>query len=767
MINSLVNSNKDTLAKLMATENITVLHKRIPTAYFDVKTRTLVCPLLKDDMSSELYDLFMGHEVGHALFTPLEGWHDKVSDKGPIFKGYLNVIEDIRIEKKIKAKYPGLRKSFYTAYKELLEDDFFGLEKLDKSISELNLIDRINLHYKVGHGIRVPFSNDEKIIIDRCEKLETFEDVLKLATELFNQKQEEAESFIDGLTQEQLEELADEMGIEQPEDGGTELNDLDNMVETEAKEKGTAGIDEFGESEEQEQEEQEQQDSYSIAKEKNSDDSGEDTETNESSKENQEGENSEGTEASPSKGQSSLEDKVKEELNKSNTDEAFRENEEKCFDTDKYGREPRYLEIPERVKYENFIVDFKEIEKTLGNFNREPVSKFTKNFMNKNKSVVNYMAKEFEMKKAASAYNKSQQAKTGELNMDKLHLYQIKDDIFNRVEITPDGKNHGMIMTIDWSGSMSEDIESTLEQALVLSMYCKKINIPFQLYAFSDGYHRAGSYDEKANSAAYKTYEKEVDINDTAVVSSLALLEIVNDKMKTSEYQRAMENWFQIVKSMNYRWSSYADDQNYDQEASLPGQLYLSGTPLDATLFVVRDLINDFQYQNNLDIVSYVCLTDGQSHSCFGSGVSLVDRKINQTFQLNTNGGYSCTKGLLKWLKATTNCRTIGYYLTKAKGRRLEGEVSNFTGYYEYDYEKQEQQRKSFNKEGSVLIENCNYDLGIVINSRKLKLNYNEDVLQVGEDPTKGQLKRALVKTGQSKVKQRIILNKFVQQMAV
>ena len=56
MINSLVNSNKDTLAKLMATENITVLHKRIPTAYFDIKTRSLVCPILKDDMSSELYD---------------------------------------------------------------------------------------------------------------------------------------------------------------------------------------------------------------------------------------------------------------------------------------------------------------------------------------------------------------------------------------------------------------------------------------------------------------------------------------------------------------------------------------------------------------------------------------------------------------------------------------------------------------------------------------------------------------------------------------
>ena len=759
MINSLVNSNKDTLAKLMATENITVLHKRIPTAYFDIKTRSLVCPILKDDMSSELYDLFMGHEVGHALFTPLEGWHDKVSDKGPIFKGYLNVIEDIRIEKKIKAKYPGLRKSFYTAYKELLEDDFFGLEKLDKSISELNLIDRINLHYKVGHGIRVPFSSDEKVVLDKCEKLETFEDVLKLATELFNQKQEEAQSFIEGLSPEQLQELADEMGIEQPEDGGTEFNDLDNMVETEAKENGTGG---YGN---EESEKEEGQDSYSIAKEKDSDDS---TESNQDSEDNQDGQgdiSSQGNEGTPTTGQNTLQDQVKEELEKSNTDEAFRQNEEKCFDTEKYGSEPVNLEITERVKYENFIVPFTEIEKELGNFNREPVSKFTKNFINKNKSVVNYMAKEFEMKKAASAYNKSQQAKTGELNMDKLHLYKIKDDIFNRVEITPDGKNHGIVMAIDWSGSMSNDIEATLEQAFLLSMYCRKINIPFQLYAFSDGYHRGRYEDAEYISSQNLTYGRQAKENE-ALVRELALLEIVNDKMKTSEYQRAMENWFQIVKSMNYSWR-YDEAPEYDRDANLPGKLYLSGTPLDATLFVMRDLLNDFQYTNNLDIVSFVCLTDGQSHGNFPSGTVLVDRKNNQTFQLSKNYGYRHTKGLLKWIKATTNARTIGYFLTDAKGRRVEQEWTNFTGVSEYDWQEQEKRRASFNKDGCILTENCNYDLGIVINSRKLKLNYNEDVLQVGDDATKGQLKRALVKTGQQKVKQRIILNKFVQQMAV
>ena len=66
-------SNKDTLAKLMATENITVIHKKVPTAYFDVKSRTLCIPMLKENMSQALNDLFAGHEVGHALYTPVDG----------------------------------------------------------------------------------------------------------------------------------------------------------------------------------------------------------------------------------------------------------------------------------------------------------------------------------------------------------------------------------------------------------------------------------------------------------------------------------------------------------------------------------------------------------------------------------------------------------------------------------------------------------------------------------------------------------------------
>ena len=66
--------------------------------------------------------MLVGHEVGHALFTPNE---DPPKD---IPHSFLNVCEDARIEKLMKRKYPGLSKTFFNGYKELNDEDFFELE---------------------------------------------------------------------------------------------------------------------------------------------------------------------------------------------------------------------------------------------------------------------------------------------------------------------------------------------------------------------------------------------------------------------------------------------------------------------------------------------------------------------------------------------------------------------------------------------------------------------------------------------------------------
>ena len=166
---------KGTLARLLATENLTVEHRQVTTAYFDVEQRILCLPIWKH-ASDTVYDLLVGHEVGHALYTPAEGL-----DTDRNLKSFINVLEDARIEKMMKRTYPGLRKSFFDGYKELWNDDFFGVKHEDHE--GLSLIDRINLYFKGNTSM--PFTDEEKHWVEKTSRTETFQDVLDLARVLF------------------------------------------------------------------------------------------------------------------------------------------------------------------------------------------------------------------------------------------------------------------------------------------------------------------------------------------------------------------------------------------------------------------------------------------------------------------------------------------------------------------------------------------------------------------------------------------------------
>ncbi len=168
---------KSQLAKLLATEDLIVEHKHVETASFNVHDRVLTLPCW-EKASSLVYDMLVGHEVGHALFTPDEEWW--VDHQ--ISPGIVNVVEDARIEKLMKRKYGGLAKCFYRGYNELHEDDFFKLE--DEDVNEMTLPDRINLHFKLGNFIDIDFSIEEKHFVARIDQCETFQDVLEVSKDL-------------------------------------------------------------------------------------------------------------------------------------------------------------------------------------------------------------------------------------------------------------------------------------------------------------------------------------------------------------------------------------------------------------------------------------------------------------------------------------------------------------------------------------------------------------------------------------------------------
>ena len=169
---------KGQLAKLLATEDLIIENRKVSTASFDVGRRILTLPMW-EKASGIVYDLLVGHEVGHALYTPAENW---MLEYPEVPQSFVNVFEDVRIEKLMKQKYPGLTKTFYTGYSQLADQDFFEIEEVE--LDTLGLPDRINLHYKVGSFNEIPFTVAESIFVRRASETSSFQDVLDLAKDL-------------------------------------------------------------------------------------------------------------------------------------------------------------------------------------------------------------------------------------------------------------------------------------------------------------------------------------------------------------------------------------------------------------------------------------------------------------------------------------------------------------------------------------------------------------------------------------------------------
>ena len=217
---------KSLLAKLMASEDINVEYREnASTAAFNTETRTLIMPVFKN-MTENATDLFLGHEVGHALYTP-QGAIKEVMEKGGLFKGVVNIVEDARIEKMIQSKFPGLRRSFYKGYSDLISSGFFDLN--GKDVNEMNFIDRINIHFKVGTRAGVVFSEDEMKIVDRIAGLRTFDETLKISNELWEyvkdntpDNDEDEEDWGEGFPSDSDEEGEEgELGSSEGDEGST------------------------------------------------------------------------------------------------------------------------------------------------------------------------------------------------------------------------------------------------------------------------------------------------------------------------------------------------------------------------------------------------------------------------------------------------------------------------------------------------------------------------------------------------------------------
>ena len=702
---------KSQLAKLLATEDLIVEHRNVDTAQFEVRSRVLTLPRW-EKASNGVYDALVAHEVGHALFTPDRDWFLEFQ----IPPQFVNVVEDVRIEKLMKRRYLGIAKSFYRGYNELYDQDFFEVEGED--ITTFNLADRVNLYYKVGSFLPISFSSIEKPIVDLINNCETFDDTLSAAEVLYNfckedqKKQERAQSSdvngeLNGSSDGSSEEMSDE--------------ELLKQLESEIDESGFDSV------------------------------------------EPEEGESYGGT--------ASAQDDIEvHTLNK--LEDALKD----LTDT-RNNLENVYVELPKldlkniiipneeihnkcNIEWDEFIDEFEIFSYTdiFGEVDQE-FNKFKKSAQKE----VNYLVKEFECRKAADNYARATTSRTGILSTEKLHTYRFNEDLFKKVTTIPDGKNHGLIFILDWSGSMSDVMLDTIKQLYNLLWFCKKVNIPFEVYAFTQEYP---SLEGTIHRSAYKKKHGLVLIDET-----FSLMNLFTSKTNGKILEDQMKNIFRLA---------YRLDRRENRQYPVPTGLGLSGTPLNESLVALHQIIPQFQKQNKLQKVQCVILTDGESaplrysreiqrhweQEPFMGSQYIHDhcvvrnRKTGHTYSCNGLGHWADVTDLLL-LDLRQSFPQINFIGIRVLANRYAAQlIRRYAGYEGESYDKI---HKRWKKDKSFTIKNSGYHSYFGLSSNALA---NDDEFDVEEDATKAQIKRAFVKSLKIKKMNKKILGEFIELVA-
>ena len=764
---------KSQLAKLLATENIIIQHNNVSTASFNTKTRVLTLPIFKES-HGDVYDMLIAHECAHALFTPQNGWK-KIQDDDEL-RTYVNVLEDTRIDKKIQKKYPGVVRNYINGFDILEKQNFFGMNNKDLN-KELMLIDKINLRSKSSN--RLPFIFDDKSNnwLDKVDSIKSFTDVVRVAKDMLNWQKKQVE---------QMKKLPD--FDDHPLIKNYELSDEDSTDPEDKKEQDQKS--ESADNPDEQDEKNDKRDSEEKATDKDLKDKEEEEKKEKAKTATQ---HAKGADGDP-----------KPKKLKAITNDFFEQKKESLLDKKTsyvYGTLPKPNLDQCLVSYKTFLNDFRKHisdqaqsnpESTL-EYKRWILDKFKK-FRTENKKTVMYLVKEFEMKKAASAYKRASTDKTGVIDPLKLKNYKFSEDIFKRMTIIPDGKNHGMIMLLDWSGSMSDCIADTVAQLINLVEFTRKVNIPFEVYFFTS---------ERDSNEKEKPYWK-YKHGDFAF-DEFKLVNCLSHRMKKNEFEESMLYLFHMAISYDYRWNRSGDVDEYPKGNSyhIPDKYYLGNTPLNEALIVCNNLIPEFQKKYKVEKLTFITLTDGGGNGFRHKQIipipdkptraideyeikdakakkqNYIKRSIDYESKVVithknkkivlTDGWYgsAMTDTLLDMIKSDHNPTIVGFYIIK-RIRRLD--LDRFIGTDYKDYEHKEKIRlkiqKAFRTENAAIVKQNGYDKYFLLNGKKLKVeNFNLQDATVKKG-TGAELKRIFGKSMKNRLVSRVVLNKFIAEVA-
>ena len=445
-----------------------------------------------------------------------------------------------------------------------------------------------------------------------------------------------------------------------------------------------------------------------------------------------------------------------------------------------------YARIP-KIDSDKMIVDYKTIIDELSEHYTESSWAHNRSnwvqhsldqiraFKNDSKKSVAYMVKEFEMKKAADQYARAATSKTGTLDMGALHTYKFNDDLFRKVTTLPGATNHGMIMVLDWSGSMSENLVNTFNQLMQLVWFCRRTQIPFEVLAFTK------SYRDRSDSDCKYLDRK---VGDMIIHEEVSLLNFFSSRMNAAEEEKMMHYVWMLVK----RLSPYHEDWSVvGRPVDYCRKYYLSSTPLNESIIAMMDYAPKFKKRTGVQKLNTIFLTDGESDMLpgiwdshdehitmqrYGEENLIIDPVTNNQYEMKC-ARYSRVKEatplLLKALKArVSEMNVLGFFIA---GRGKQGRIDLYTWMDILGADKfadAEKAKKVIKKDGALVLPNTKgYDEFYVIQGgNQLAVDNN---LELDDDlvgASKAKLKTAFSKASKQRTHSRVLLNKFTAKVA-
>jgi hypothetical protein len=487
------------------------------------------------------------------------------------------------------------------------------------------------------------------------------------------------------------------------------------------------------------------------------------------------------------------------------TDRYFRQRERSLVDDSmkpfSYANCPtanlRHIIVPyKNIKphYNDFRVSY-EIDEEQGlKLIEEGKNKAFTRFNETNKKYISYLIKEFEMRRNARQYARASVSKTGELDLKKVHQYRTNDDLFKRIAVVPKGKSHGLVMFIDYSGSMIENIKATIEQTLILATFCRKVSIPFRVYAFTDsndtpdkisqelGYDLDTYATDKIlnpnNYRKFSTNMGELDLD----CSSFRLREYLSNEMSSIEFKEASKYWLLVGELYNRRHGSWRNrnQQNIDISTEIKNSDFedLGGTPLNEAVVASMEIVKEFRKKYRLDIVNTVFLTDGDANetnrvihepgergyipnSRYGDS-NIIVRDVKTMNEGRARPKSDLTIALLELLKANTGVNVIGFYISSGNYKRQIMSRLDKSGTNMPDFD---EKLKTAKRQKFFMINGAGYDDYYIIPGGK-DLDAKDEEMQVDENASKNQLKHAFMMMQKSKGINRVLLSRFVEKIA-